>query len=430
MTQPSSTAPSVAPRLPGLTPLLMRRVALVLSVYLAMGVLAVMFLIFQAQAKVDPGYDFRYFWVAGRVWLEGANPYGSDLPRLSTELIPDGHLPKIWPYPPTLWLPTVLPALFSFETAWRVWLGFYVLSVILASAIVAAGLPALRLPVGSGRAITVPRPLFFALHLGLMASGEANLLGFTSGQVTGLFYLGTALMLVGIYRGRDGAAIAGLTILFMKPHIGAAIAVGLLISGARGRRIVLWAVVASVILMLPALVIAPTAIFDWLQGLARYDGVNTANIPAAMTGVQNLVWHFGGVGIGSFAASLMCLAVAAALAFWLRRGAGIADNARLAHLAAAMILTALAVAPLHIYDFVLFGAVLPLIALPTGARVFAATLALIMLFWPSTLYLKLGEVQPTQIFVGSTFATIGAAILLMVLLSTAPVAGLRRPAPL
>ena len=276
----------------------------------------------------------------------------------------------------------------------------------------------------------MPRLLFFALHLALMAFCEANMLSLVGGQASAFFYLGAALTVVGIYRGRDGAAIAGLTILFMKPHFGAAIAVGLLISGARGRRLVLWAAVASVVLMLPALAIAPTAFFDWLQGLARYDGVNTANIPAAMTGVQNLIWHFGAVELGSFAASLICLAVAAALAVWLRRGAVIAENARLAHLAAAMILIALAAAPLHIYDFILFGAVLPLIALPTGARVVAATLALIMLFWPSALYLKLGEVQPTQIFVGSTFATMGAAILLMVLLSAAPVAGLRRLAPL
>ena len=422
--------PSASPVMVNVRPSLAGRGALVLAILIAFTVVSVLTLSSAAMAHWSPGYDFRYFWVAGRVWIEGVNPYGPDLPRLSAEMIPEGHVPTIWPYPPTLWLPTVLPALFPFEIAWKLWLGLYVLTMILTSGIVAAGLPALRLPVGAGRALTVPRPLFFALHLGLMASGEASLLGFTSGQVTGLIYLGAALMLVGIHRGRDWAAIAGLTILFMKPHIGAAIAVGLLISGARGRRLVLWAVVASVVLMLPALAIAPTAVFDWLQGLARYDGVNTANIPAAMTGVQNLIWHSSGAEIGSFAASLICLAVAAALAVWLRRGAVIAENARLAHLAAAMILIALAAAPLHIYDFILFGAVLPLIALPTGARVVAATLALIMLFWPSALYLKLGEVQPTQIFVGSTFATMGAAILLMVLLSAAPVAGLRRLAPL
>ena len=427
--------PSVAPRLLGLNPSLVRRATLVLSVYLAVMLIAVLYHFLQSRAEGQAGYDFRYFWVAGRVWLEGLSPYGPDLPRLSAEMIPEGHVPRIWPYPPTLWLPTAFPALFPFETAWRIWLGLHGVAMILASAVIAVGLPALRISLGAGREFAVPRPLFFALHLGLMAYGEANLLSANSGQVTGLLYLGAAVMMVGLYHDRDKTAIVGLTILLMKPHIGAAVALGLLISGARGRRLVLWAAVASVVLMLPALAIAPTAIFDWLRGLARYDGENSANLPEAMTGLRNLLWEFGGLTLGNLAASLAGLAVSGVVAVWLcrkdRRGdAPLTDEGRLTRLSAAMILAALAAAPLHLYDFVLLGVALPLLPLLAPARVFAALIAILMLTRPCYLHVQVTGELPTQIFVGSTFATLGAAVLLAVLLVPAPVAGLRRPAPL
>ena len=63
--------PSVAPRLPGLNPSLVRRATLVLSVYLAVMLIAVLYHFLQSRAEGQAGYDFRYFWVAGRVWLEG-----------------------------------------------------------------------------------------------------------------------------------------------------------------------------------------------------------------------------------------------------------------------------------------------------------------------------------------------------------------------
>lgn len=112
--------PSVAPRFPGSNPSLVRRATLVLSVYLAVMLMVVLYHFLQSRAEGLVGYDFRYFWVAGRVWLEGMSPYGPDLPRLSAAMIPEGHVPQIWPYPPSLWLPTAVPALFPFETAWRV----------------------------------------------------------------------------------------------------------------------------------------------------------------------------------------------------------------------------------------------------------------------------------------------------------------------
>lgn len=425
--------PPVIPTMAVLRPSLARRLTLVLSLFIGFGAIAYVVLIAVALAQGSPGYDFRYFWVAGRVWLEGVSPYAPDLSRLSAAMIPEGHVPKIWPYPPTLWLPTTVPALFAFDAAWKLWLGLHTLTMILASAVVAAGFPALRLPFGGGRDLVVPRPIFFALHLGLMAYAEANLLSMVSGQVTGLLYLGATVMLAGIYRERDMAAIAGLTILLMKPHIGAVVALGLLVSGARGRRIVGWAGAASVVLLLPALAGAPTAVLDWLHQLGRYDGANSANLPEAMTGLRNLMWHFGGVKISNLAASLGGLVVSGAVALWLCRrgadgegGASLTDDELLTLRAAAMILVALSAAPLHLYDFLLVGAVLPLLPLRTPARMLVVLAAIVMLSRPTYIYLALSHAPTTVIFAGSTVGTLGAAILLIIALSAAPVSGLRR----
>jgi len=59
--------PSVAPRLPGSNPSLVRRATLVLSVYLAVMLMVVLYHFLRSRAEGLVGYDFRYFWVAGRV---------------------------------------------------------------------------------------------------------------------------------------------------------------------------------------------------------------------------------------------------------------------------------------------------------------------------------------------------------------------------
>lgn len=395
------------------------RVTLMVSSVVGAIMVAILIGMALEMAARPPGFDFRYFWVAGRLWLDGVSPYGNDIAAQAGVMIGDGHVPVIWPYPPTLWLPTVILAVFPFEVAWKVWLALHVLMMIGGSALVAVGLPRLRLTLGR-RDIVVSRPLFFSVHLALMTFAEAHLFAFFNGQMTALFYLGAVVMLVGLSRGRDAASTAGLTILMMKPHIGAAVALGLLISGARGRRIVVGAGLLSCVLMLPALAIAPTVISDWLYSLGRYDGVSAVNRPEAMTGLRNLVQILGHVSIGNATAALAGLAVAACVALRLKQwyavpGGGhstLPESVWITHLGAAMILIALAVSPLHIYDFLLIGVLLPLIPLRRPARSVIALVALAVMWIASPLCEMLGGTAASPLLAGTTVTTIAAAMLI------------------
>ncbi|MGB5837941.1 MAG: hypothetical protein WBH14_12915, partial [Albidovulum sp.] len=104
-------------------------------------------LLFTAYVRADtPGYDFRYYWLAGKIWASGVSPYGPGFYEAGQKLIAEGHVPTIWPYPPNMWLPSVWFAMFDLKTAWHVLLGLQLLAVPAASWIVAYALPADKLP--------------------------------------------------------------------------------------------------------------------------------------------------------------------------------------------------------------------------------------------------------------------------------------------
>jgi hypothetical protein len=342
------------------------------------------------------------------------------------ELISGGYLPEVWAYPPNLWLPTVSLAAFSLDTAWAAWLGFQVLALVLASAALAFCLPAYRLTNGSGKIILVPKITFFALHLSLMVASEANSLRVSGGQLSQFLLLAAAMIVVGFVRGKNWPVVAGLVLFFMKPHIGAPIAIGLAIAGPRGRRAVAMAAAVSTLLMLPALLRSPTALFDWLRTLRDYAGANTSNLPDAMTGLRNLSSLLGDRAIDNFSASFLAIAAAAAVALWLRRNESLGsrhDVYRFAVQAVASMLSALAVASLHIYDFLLVGAALPLLVFSTLPRYLAALLAGLMVLQPSSLFEWFNGAPSTTIFSGSTFATVGGLVFLLLLLTERSTAG-------
>ena len=44
-------------------------------------------------AAALPGYDFKYLWIAGRMWWEGLNPYGPEFERFAAALRLEGDGP-------------------------------------------------------------------------------------------------------------------------------------------------------------------------------------------------------------------------------------------------------------------------------------------------------------------------------------------------
>jgi hypothetical protein len=134
-----------------------------------------------------------------------------------------------------------------------------------------------------------------------------------------------------------------------------------------------------------------------------------------MSGIRHLVWASAGLDIGNLAAMATTLVVGAGLALHLRRsiraeeadsGLAAADQAVIA------LLVVLAFAPLHIYDFTLFGMVVLTLA---GSRGIGLTLGLLgaaLCLRPSDLQIWLENGGPVSLFPGTTLATWGALFML------------------
>jgi hypothetical protein len=381
-----------------------------------------------------PGYDFRYFWLAGELWWQGVSPYGPVFGEAGARLITSGNIPEIWPYPPNLWLPSVALAQFDLTTAWQVWLCIQLAAVPAASAALAAFLPLDMLPGSSGHKVRVTRLGFFCLHTLLMASVEAIQLSVYVGQSSVLVYLGAVLVVCGLSGDRRALVWAGLVMTFMKPQIGAVLAVGLMLSGREGIRAVFAAALISVLLILPPMAMKAGVVFDWLRSVADYDGASPANVAAAMTGIRNLVWTYAEADIGNIVAMGLTLAVSAGVTLHHRRAltiGGAGWRCAAPDLMIAQLLVILGFSPLHMYDFTLFGVAVLAAAGATGLRLLAAGIGAALFMQPSDLFVWFHGERASTIFPGSTLATIGAIVLLLVVLTRKPSArmvALARPA--
>ena len=215
--------------------------------FVALGLVALM----GVERAAEPGIDFRYFWLAGQLWADGVSPYGSTFTEAGARMISEGHVPLIWPYPPNLWLPTLLLAPFDLLTAWHLWLGLDLVALPVASALLALGLPSERLP-GSGlQSLRLTRLGVFCLHMTLMSTIETIQLSVYVGQASIFTYLGAALLVTGLAQGRGARALVGLTILCLKPQIGAVVMLALMVSGRGGLRLAVRAAAVSVLLTIP-----------------------------------------------------------------------------------------------------------------------------------------------------------------------------------
>ncbi|WP_413874326.1 glycosyltransferase 87 family protein [Albidovulum sp.] len=379
------------------------------------------------ERSAEPGFDFRYFWLAGQIWADGISPYGSTFTDAGARLIAEGHVPLIWPYPPNLWLPTLLLAPFDLQTAWHLWLCLDLAALAAASALLAFGLPSGQLPGGGGwLALRLTRLEVFGLHVALMATIETIQLSLYVGQASIFLYLGAALLVTGLAEGRGGRAVAGLTILCLKPQIGAVVMLALMISGRGGLRLAVRTVVVCTLLTIPPMLAKPTVILDWLQSVGNYDGVAFANLPLAMSGIRHLAWAAVGLDMGNLAAMAVTLIVGAAIALHRRRpvspeyresGLAAGDQAVIA------LLVVLALAPLHIYDFTLFGVVVLTLA---GSRGFGLVLGLLgaaLCLRPSDLQIWFVNGGPVSLFPGTTLATWGALLMLVAALVPRGAAG-------
>lgn len=380
--------------------------------------LALGYLLFKTyQVSGSAGYDFRYIWLAGDLWLDGINPYGDAYRPAAAEAITSGHRPYMWVYPPTWWVfsvPFGAMSLLGANVAWNLANTGLIIGTcaLLASAFVRA-FPAqsdsIATHTGSRAATAVFTATFF-----LAAVLEATGILYSVGQTTLLCSFGIATMLWARLQRRMLIEAAGLTLVLLKPQIGVPFAILYLVLDPRSRRVLLTAGLISAALSLPALVTAPAVFLDFAKNIAGYDAFTDANLPPSMTGVRLILWEFTAIDTGNLAGTGIALAamlLVCAGPLRLNRAADPVLHAwQTLALATAVIV---ACTPLHIYDFVLIMIPLPMLLCARWPGRVAGVIGMILIWRSENLAaLTAFHVPEVEIFPGSRLATIGAFLFL------------------
>lgn len=387
-------------------------------------VLALAYLGFKTyQMAGRPGYDFRFIWLAGDLWLDGINPYSDAYERAGKLRISEGHIPTLWPYPPTWWAFSVPLGALDIYTANVVWnianIIMIVWGTVLLSKSFVVAFPDITASIaarfGGWMAAAV-----FGTVLFLLSVLEATAILLSVGQTTIFACFGITLMLWSRVHRFSWVEAFGLALILLKPQIGVPYAIVLLLTGNRSRYVVLLAGVFSAILMIPAMLGDPSVFLDFVRNVTSYDDFTKANLPLSMTGMRLVIFEVLNKDIGNLIAAGLTLGVVLLACVGPTRLCRSPDQAvhawQLYGLSTTVIV---ALAPLHIYDFVLLAVPLPFLFCANGmGRVLL--LAGAALIWRSeNLGALTGFHDPgVEIFPGSRLATIGAMIFLAGMVTT------------
>lgn len=353
------------------------------------------------QLAGDAGYDYKFIWVAGKIWLSGANPYDAGYLDAATGLVTDGNIPDLWVYPPNWWGLAAGFGLLDLAASAVAWNLSTIVQLMLVSLILTDA------HVVRTRAYDM-RILLFGVHFLLLALLESTAIVLSAGQTSVLITLGIALLLWAQAREMRWPAVLGLALLFLKPQIGGIFAILWLVLGRETRIQLMQAVIVSAILCIPAMLREPFVVLDFFRNLTAYDGFTAANDAVSMTGIRIGIYELLGLDIGNIPATALTLVVALALALWMeRRGCGLWE------ITMAAVAVILALAPLHTYDLVIAAPLFFVFLQWRGGLVtaVAALGTLILLRSENWADLTGFYSEGVDIFPGSRIATIGAVIL-------------------
>lgn len=374
------------------------------------------------QVSEAAGYDFKFIWLAGEAWQRGINPYAAEYLALGKDLISTGHVPDLWVYPPNWYLPAILVALVNLDTASFLWSLSNVAMLVAASALLTAAFPVPRFESQLDNALLKPfgrilatRWNLFFLHLWAIAILQATAINLSVGQTAIVVYFGLSLLIFGLAKDREMIGAFGLTVMLLKPQVAALIVVVLAMSRARHRLLAKAAVVSAVI-SLPAFIVAPTAAFDFLANLTAYDQAWSASAPQSTTGLRHLVWTVSGLDPGNMIYMVAALLLMVGLALSPLRARADNDGAALVVLASTVVI---AVVPLHVYDLMLVGAPLFILARARSIALAAGSLGAVMLWRAGDVARVTGLYgEGTEHFEGTRLATFGSILILIAVFET------------
>lgn len=170
-----------------------------------------LFLLYRSVVAPRPEVDFRFFWLAGRLWQMGYDPYSDAFRALGEATLPAGNEVLYWFYPPQWWIISRGLALFDLPTALAIWR-------LASSGIILLGSfwMALRLlPVAEWRSAAAAAIAGYAA----LIEPTANLLAF--GQSSAPIFLAMAMIVVGYCRSSTMLVAIGMALFSLKPQVGA-----------------------------------------------------------------------------------------------------------------------------------------------------------------------------------------------------------------
>ncbi|OUC13825.1 MAG: hypothetical protein B0A82_15275 [Alkalinema sp. CACIAM 70d] len=230
------------------------------------------------------GLDFRLIWLAGKLWLEGKNPYDNSVFQAAyLPVFGVGPNTHFWVYPPSWSLISTVFGMFPFSVAESLWRLFNYLALL---GIVAVS--GLMLHHWNLFQWNDARFYMGATYLYLL---QATSVVISIGQTTILSTFGFMLTIYGIGQSSLPLAVLGMYIVALKPQLAFAFFVSLMAVGYY--RLVFLAVLLT--MFSSEIAFLSTGITANIQGfldnLNRYstDLHLSANLPPDLTGLVNLL---------------------------------------------------------------------------------------------------------------------------------------------
>ena len=349
------------------------------------------------------GFDFRLIWIAGRVWSEGASPYGPAFDAMYLHHFSE-HVPShFFVYPPHLILLWPLSWL-SFTTAAWAWVVLNVALIAVTGWILVTG------PLGvSGHR----RWLACALVVAFVATHQGTQFTLLVGQTAIVMTLAGSLFLAGLTARNAWALGLGLFLLSLKPNLAVypAVVAAAWTYDVNTRELRQWvlqailgAASAVVVLFSMAALFGGGAVEilgGWVAALARYSraGID-ANASFNLTALPQLSESLAHWAIPKPVSLLLGLLTVLG-ALWCFRAA-----ANVAYVSLAAIYCFV---PLHTYDMVSTTALVPLVVRARFRPALLAAVALVLLHRASNVEFGLDA----RTWFAGTFSSSVASVLLL-----------------
>jgi hypothetical protein len=373
--------------IPGFRGLRERTQFVILALFACLGIL---YLATKVLPIIDVGphdhFDFRMFWLAGKVWASGQNPYETaSYPNEYYETFNQSRA-TIWFYPP-YWYPLIVPfGLLSFQVALSIWKIINFLLLIGATHLIARALA------------DVTRQRYMAIFLpgiGYACLMEATAVAIWSGQSSILVYFGLAAMIFGILKSRPLLLIVGLVFLALKPQIGV-VAFAAVAAHYHYRWTVLPAAATCLLASVPIAITGDyrASVEGFLTNLTHHAQI-VANTPPNMTGlihISDYLFSISNVPLSSLIGSLMAI-ICAIVVFYnssLNKAPEIEHRQHQVASLALFVASTFFFTPLHYYDLVVLAALLMMIVVIPFAGRWLIAFGLLMCFRPGIFFRAFG----------------------------------------